>query len=159
MGYYVRALLTEWEPRPLRELIDFSREYGHELRPERPEETPLDDPEWRVADLLGPQSSAPIEVEVNLDDGKPDGMVREELREFRDEIEDAEAEADALRTVREHLDRTAAIVAVRVPASDADDGMDAAHAVLAYYGQRDGVLFQADAEGFYDREELIVETG
>ena len=144
MGYYVRALLTDWEPRPLRDLIEFSREYGCELRPERPDEAPLDEPEWRAADLIGPQATVPIEVEVNLDDGRPDGMVREEVREFREELEDAEGTPDALTKVREHLDRTIAIVAVRV---------------LAYYAQREGVLFQADAEGFYEGEQLIVETG
>ncbi len=35
-------------------------------------------------------------------------------------------------------------------------GLEAAWAVLDYYAQRDGVLFHADAEGFYEGEELIL---
>jgi hypothetical protein len=31
--------------------------------------------------------------------------------------------------------------------------------VLAYYAQRSAVLFQADGEGFYDGEKLVLETG
>jgi hypothetical protein len=58
--------------------------------------------------------------------------------------------------VSSHLDRTQAIVAVRVLASDFERGLEAAWAVLDYYAQRDGVLFQADGEGFYEGEELIV---
>ncbi len=59
--------------------------------------------------------------------------------------------------VSAHLDRTQAIVAVRVLASDSDRGMEAAKVVLDYYAQRDGVLFQADADGFYEGEERILE--
>ena len=42
------------------------------------------------ADLLGPDAAAPIEVEVALDDGTADCLVREELAEFREELEDAD---------------------------------------------------------------------
>lgn len=159
VGYYVRALLERWEDLPLSDLIAFSREYGHELRPERPGETPVDDPAWRQADLLGPKSSAPIEVEVALDDGTADCLLRGELEEFREELEDSEGSRRARRMVAKHLDRTQAIVGVRVLASDSDNGLQDAWAVLAYYAQRSGVLFQADGEGFYKGEKLVVETG
>jgi hypothetical protein len=158
MGYYVRALLTEWHERPLRELIDHSRAYGHELRPERPDETPLDDPSWRDADLLGPGAQSPIEVEVAVDDGAPDGMVPSEVQELGDELEEADGPPEAIARVRDHLSRTKAIVAVRILASDSDLGAESAAAVLHYYAQREGVLFQADDDGFYDGDELIVRT-
>jgi hypothetical protein len=156
----MRVLLEDWDDRPLSELVAFSQEYGYELRlgPERPD-TSLDDPSWREADLMGPDSTAPIELEVSLDDGSPDCLVREEADELREYLEDSDSDADAKRKVAEHLDRTRAIVAVRVLASDPDNGLATAHAVLAYYAQRPGVMFQADAEGFYEGEELIVETG
>lgn len=159
VGYYMRALLEEWEDRPLSDLLAFSREYGHELQVERPAETPVDDPVWREADLLGPSGDAPIEVEVALDDGTDDCLVREELEEFREELEDADGSRRARRKVAKHLDRTRAIVGVRVLASDSDAGMESAWAVLAYYAQRSAVLFQADGEGFYDGEKLVLETG
>jgi hypothetical protein len=158
VGYYMRALLEEWEERPLSDLIAFSREYGQELRPERPAETPVDDPAWREADLLGPNSTAPIEIEVALDDRTTDCLLREELNEFREELEGSDADPDALRIVATHLERTRAIVAVRVLASDSGNGLPAAWAVLAYYARRPGVLFQADGDGFYDGEELVLKT-
>jgi hypothetical protein len=159
MGYYMRVLLEEWDERPLSDLISFSRDYGELLRPARPDATPVDNPGWREADLLGPSSTAPIELEVALDDGTADCLVREELGELREELDDSDSDAGAKRRVAEHLDRTSAIVAVRVLASDTDNGLAAAHPVLAYYAQRQRVMFQADAEGFYEGEELIVETG
>jgi hypothetical protein len=155
MGYYIRVLLTEWEDRPLSELVAHSRKYGHELRPD----APLDDPAWRQADVYGPESTSPIELEVALDDGTPDCLLRAELDEFREELEDREGEPEAVAKVNAHLDRTQAIVAVRVLASDPEFGVEAAWAVLDYYAQPDGVLFQADGEGFYEGEDLILATG
>lgn len=155
MGYYLRVLLTEWEERPLSDLVAFSREYGHELRPG----APLDDPAWRGADVYGPRTASPIELEVALDGGTPDCLLRAELDEFRAELEDSDGDPEVVAKIRSHLDRTRAIVAVRVLASDSERDIEAAHAVLAYYAQRDGVLFQADTEGFYEGEERILETG
>jgi hypothetical protein len=148
----MRALLTEWEERPLSDLVAYSREFGHELRPD----APLDDPGWREADVCGPDTTSPIELEVALDDGTPDCLLRGELDEFRGELEDCEGDPEAVAKVSAHLDRTQAIVAVRVLASDYDRGLQAAWVVLDYYARRDGVLFQADAEGFYEGEKLIV---
>ena len=153
MGYYMRALLTEWEDRPLGDLVAHSRTYGHELRPD----APLDDPGWREADVYGSEAESPIELDVSLDDGTPDCLLRGELEEFREALEDCEGDPEAVAKVRAHLDRTQAIVGVRVLASDSERGLQAAWAVLDYYAQRDGVLFQADAEGFYEGEQLIVE--
>jgi hypothetical protein len=159
VAYYLRVLLEEWDERPLGDLIAFTRDSGETLRPDRLDTTSVDNPGWRAAELLGPNSTAPIEVEVALDDGTPDCLVREELGELREFLEDSGSDAGAKRRVAEHLDRTRAIVAVRVLASDTDNGRTSAHAVLAYYAQRPGVMFHADAEGFYEGEELIVETG
>lgn len=157
----MRVLLEEREERPLAELLSFSRGHGCELEQgtERPGAPSSEDPAWRAVDLLGPKSTVPIKVEVALDDGSPDCLAREEVEELREELEDSGSPADAKRRVAEHLDRTRAIVAVRVLASDTDNGLAAAHTVLAYYAERPGVLFQADAEGFHEGEELIVETG
>jgi hypothetical protein len=153
MGYYMRALLTEWDDRPLSALVAHSREYGHELRPD----APLDDPGWRGADVYGPDTTSPIELEVALDDGSPDCLLRAELDEFREELEGCEGDPEAVAKVSAHLDRTQAIVAERVLASDSERGLEAAWAVLDYYAQREGVLFQADADGFYEGEKRILE--
>ena len=156
MSYYVRALLTEWEPQPLDELLEHARQRGCELRPER-SDTATDDAGWAEVDLRGPGSTSPVTVEIALDDGDPHGLVREEVKEFHDELHDAEASQEAIEKVRDHLTQTRAIVAVRLPASDAEAAADAAEMVLDYYAQRPGVLFQMDADGFYDGDERIVE--
>ncbi|HEX5782383.1 MAG TPA: hypothetical protein VFX80_10695 [Solirubrobacteraceae bacterium] len=151
MGYYMRVLLEDWEERPLSELLAHSRAYGHELRTDAPQ----DDADWRDAELYGPEAVVPIEVDVNVGDD----MVREELDELREELEDCDADTKAVAKVHAHLDRTRAIVAVRPLASEGERGLKSAWAVLDYYAQRDGVLFHADAEGFYDGPDLIVATG
>lgn len=159
MAYYMRALLREWKPRPLDELVAFSEEYGYPLRVRTVAEAPPRDPDSIEAELVGLNGSEPVAVEVALDEGMPDCLLREEVEEFRAELDDAVASADAKRKVRDHLDGTRAIVAVRVPASDSEEGLAAANTVLAYFKQRPGVMVQADGEGFYVGDDLIVETG
>jgi hypothetical protein len=57
------------------------------------------------------------------------------------------------------LDRTEAIVAVSVPASDWDSALTAANRVIAYYAARPGAMVQADADGFYEGKRLVLATG
>ena len=52
VGYYLRALVQHWEERPLSDLLAFCREYGHELRPEHPAQTPIDDPAFHEREKL-----------------------------------------------------------------------------------------------------------
>ena len=53
-------------------------------------------------------------------------MLRGELEEFREELEDCDGEPEAVAKVRAHLARTQAIVGVRVLASDSERGLQAA---------------------------------
>lgn len=120
MAHYIRVLLTEWENMPLGDLVSHGRKYGHELRPD----APLDDPEWREADVYGHESTSPIELEVALDDGTPDCLLRVELDEFREELEDSDGRVGRARLLR--------------PAG------------------RGACSSQAEGEGFYEGEELIL---
>jgi hypothetical protein len=158
MAYYLRALLAEWERHPLADLVAFSEQEGWPLRPDETNATPLDDPDWREATLLGPDSTAPIEVEVALDDGSPQCLLRAELQEFREQVKDAGASLRVRKKAIAHLGQVKAVVAVRVPASDWDNALNAANTVISFYADRPGALVQADGEGFYDGRRLILAT-
>ena len=110
-------------------------------------------------ELLGPGAETPLEVEVALPDSGPDSMLEAEIEEFRDVLEEAEGDPASIAQVREHLANTRAIVAIRLPASQGGRASEAARVVLSYYGQRSGVLFQMDADGFYDSDRRIVAVG
>jgi hypothetical protein len=84
--------------------------------------------------------------------------LREELEEFREQVEDAGAPPRVRKKVIAHLNQIKAIVAVRVPASDWDNALNAASIVISYYADRPAALVQADGEGFYDGRRLILAT-
>lgn len=159
MSLFLRALLPEPDERPLRELLAFCSDRGHDLRAELGSGPAPDAVDWREAVLLAPGGDAMVELDVSVDDGAPDSLLVEELDEFRDLLEDADAPGGAVQRVSGHLDRTQAIVAVRVLASGGDEALQVARTVLDFYAGRPDVLLQVDGEGFFAGEELLVETG
>ena len=146
MAYYIRVLLPDWEPRPLSDLLAHSADHGCTLRPESEDDTRHDDADWDGARLLCPRSTTPVQVEITLERGTGESLLREELDEFREELEDAEGTEENRRRVAGHLDRTTAIVAARPLPADDDTALGAAKSVIAYYARRPGVLTQADAD-------------
>jgi hypothetical protein len=85
------------------------------------------------------------------------GFAREEIEEFFDALDELSDSSEKTR-VESHLRATKAIVALRLPVADMDDdGYDAANAFLSYFVEHRGGLVQADGEGFYDADELLVE--
>jgi hypothetical protein len=80
----------------------------------------------------------------------------EEIDEFVEALEDV-PESSAKKHVVNHLGRTTTVVALRLSNDIDDDGYEMAGLYFAYLVDRAGALIQADGEGFYDGEELILE--
>ena len=152
MGFYARALLRDPHEFGLRGLVDFAAQEGLEVRVEPA--SVLDDATWSNAELWAAGAEVPVEVDVSRR-SNPDSLLHEEIEEFMDELDDADERiAGGVAKVRDHLAACHAIVAVRVLASDAR-GAEVGNCVLDWYAQRDGVLFQVDADGFYDGDRLL----
>jgi hypothetical protein len=99
-----------------------------------------------------------VEIDISRRDD-PESLLHDEIAEFDDELTDAdELSPGAIERVRRHLAASNSIVAVRVLASDQEHGPAIGTCVLGWYAQRDDVLFQVDAEGFYDGDTLLVAT-
>jgi hypothetical protein len=154
VGFHARALLRNSHAFGLRGLVDFAANEGVIFRVEPP--SAVDDRGWRAAELWAPGADVPVEIDVSRRDD-PASLLHDEIVEFADELEDAdERVAGGTARVREHLAATRAVVAVRVLASDQREGSAIGNCVLDWYAQRDDVLFQVDAQGFYDGDELLV---
>jgi hypothetical protein len=154
VGFYARALLRNSHAFGLRGLVDFAASEGVTFRVEPA--SAVDDGGWREAELWAPGAAVPVEIDVSRRD-EPASLLDDEITEFSDELEDADERVPgAAARIREHLAATRAVVAVRVLASDGHTGPAIGNCVLDWYAQRDDVLFQVDAQGFYDGDELLV---
>jgi hypothetical protein len=160
---YLRALCTGDPPPTLRELLADveARGTAFALDPAGPP-VALDDPAWREATLLHGQPAVPFPVELNRAGDPPEDdeeldLVGSEIEELLEELEDAPANA-ARRKVEAHLRATRFIVAVQILSSFDDASFAALGDLVRSLMERHGALIQADGEGFYEGDRVIVRT-
>lgn len=160
MGYYIRAFCTLGEPPPLRPVLAFSAERGAHLVLDSDVSKPaLDDGSWDQVGIVYKENKAPILLEVNRDDGSDESLMREEIEEFIELLQDAPKNRNR-RRVEKHMRNTRFIVVAQLPAFDIDeDGFTALGHVMKYFVDNNGAMIQADGEGFYDDRKVIVELG
>ena len=159
MGYYVRAFCASGDPPPLRQVLDYALDKGSpvQLDPEVSASDP-DDPNWEQAGLLYKDGKLPILLEVNRNDSE-DSLAREEIDEFLEFLEDAPRNGNR-KKVEDHLRATRFVVAAQLPTGDIDDdGYDANGWIMRFFLERNDGMIQADGEGFYEGDRLIVELG
>jgi hypothetical protein len=155
VSYYLRVFCTSSDAVPLRDLFDWAASNGVELGLDPVSaDTALDEVAWTSVAISYAPGRAPLIAELDRDEE----LVAEETEEFVDLVEDART-SSAKRQVLDHLRETSMVVAVRLPTSDADDATyDAAWTVLRYFAERRAGLAQADGEGFYEGDRLILAT-
>jgi hypothetical protein len=156
MAYYLRVFCTAGKPPPLRPVLEHAIRRGSKVSLDATvNATSLDDPTWRQVGIAYKRGRQPFLLEVNRDDG-PDSLVRREVDEFLEFVEDAPDDAHR-RRVEDRLRATTFVVAAEVPTSDMDgDGYDALGDVLTYFVDHNGGMIQADGEGFYEGTDIIV---
>jgi hypothetical protein len=156
MGYYVRAFCSAADVPPLGAVLDWVSRQGVAVRV-APEAGDIDlaSPTWEDVPLLYAAGQRPILCSVSRDDGSPQGLFREEVREFEEFLEDAE-DTPARERVLRHLGQSRYVVANQLMGDVNDAGYTASALVLEYFVDHGGGLVQADGEGFYDGETLIV---
>ena len=157
MGYYVRAFCTQGEPPPLRPVLAFSADHGANLALDPSVSKPtLDDGGWEQAGIVYKNHRSPILLEVNRDDSGADSLMREEIEEFMEFLEEAPNDSNR-RLVETHLRKTRFIVTAQLLSDIDEDGYAALGHILTYFVDNNGGMIQADGEGFYEGEEVIVE--
>lgn len=158
MGYYVRAFCTAPEPPTVRTVLDALASWGVVLVPEpdcaRPEV--LECADWNGVRLLYKVGKLPIVVECNRHNGTPHCLAAAEVREFL-ELIGPPGRSKAKQRVIEHLKATCFVMASQLPSSDIDDdGFAANDEFMTYFEDMCGGMVQADGEGFYDNNKLLV---
>jgi len=154
MSYYVRVFCRADESPPLCTVIDY-------VTGDRPQLSIVSDDalnyaDWEGATMTYKANKQPILVECNRNTGEEDCLAAEELAEFVELAEDSE-DSPGKQQVIAHLRATKFIVACRLPTSDIDDdGYEANSQLLNYFVEHCGGMIQADGEGFYREDEVIL---
>jgi hypothetical protein len=154
MGYYVRAFCKAAVTPSLAAIKAWLHERAPDVR--FTEVADLQATDWTEVDLVYKSDRQPIIVECNRD-GDPDSLVREEAAEFSEKIGKPGRSASK-RRVLDHLAATKVIVACRLLSDIDDDGYEANYQFLSYFVAHCDGMIQADGEGFYDGDEIIVEV-
>lgn len=154
MGYYVRAICaSEKMPTP-RDLLEYAQKKRVRLGLEA-DDIDIDSTDWEQLVWIYKDGKLPILMECNKNTSE-DCLFREEIDEFLESI-GKPGFSLAKRRVIGHLKESKYIIACQLPTSDIDDdGYNANKTLLAYFLENHSAIIQADGEGFYEGNKLVV---
>ena len=157
MSYFVRAFCTDSMVPELNKVIQWLQQKGYNISlDQQVVQTDACSPDWNQAAVVYKQGKMPIIVECNKDTGSEDCLMKEEIDEFLEFVGSPGLSLQK-RAVVKHLKKTKYIIACRLPTTDIDDdGYKINNIFLDYFVEHHGGLIQADAEGFYKGNNLIV---
>lgn len=156
MSYYLRAFCTGGAVPTLAALLAWAAERGTALQIDPTSaNSDLRAGEWAEVDLRYASDRQPLRLTLDRDDGSAESLVRAEVAEFLEDVA-ATPESDARLFVTAHLRQTRFIAACRLPADSDETAYRAAVSVLDYFAEHCGGLIQADGEGFYIGDEVIL---
>ena len=154
VGYYLRAFCRNDELPPLGRVFEWAAREGIGL--ELPVSSALiDDPHWRQAEIRYTADKQPFVVDVSTG-SSDDDLLSDEVEEFVELVKDVEDSAEK-QTVLAHLRRSRAVVGVQLLGDIDDDGYNAVATFLRYFVEYSGAMIQADGEGFYEGDRILVE--
>ena len=154
MGYYVRAFCaSEKVPTP-RALLEYAKKKGIPLGLEG-DGVDIDNTNWEQLAWVYKDGKLPILMECNRDTSE-DCLFREEIEEFIEFIGKPGLSVKKRRIIG-HLKESKYIIACQLPTSDIDDdGYDANGMLLTYFVENHSAIIQADGEGFYEGDKVVV---
>jgi hypothetical protein len=154
MGYYVRAFCaSETVPTP-RTLLEYTKKKGFSLGLEAVG-IDMDNDNWEQLVWVYKDGKLPILMECNRNTSE-DCLFREEIDEFLDFIGKPGISLKKRRVIG-HLKESKYIIACQLPTSDIDDdGHDATGTLLTYFVVNHSAIIQADGEGFYEGNKVVV---
>jgi hypothetical protein len=151
MAYWMRVFCTEGAPPPLEDVFAWTAARGQHLRLREGAEHLPDS--WSHAAIEYRDGKLPFLTEITWVE---DLQGRKEVEEFIELIAET-ADSPERQRALEHLKRTRFILANEIPTSDFDDqGFDAVGEFMRFFVDRNGGMIQADGEGFYEGDQLVV---
>lgn len=156
MGYYVRAFCKGTCVPKINDVLEWLNNRGFSISIDDEEKGKLDSSDWKQISLYYKKGKLPIVAECNRDDGTEECLVREEVNEFSESIGKPGLSLNKRRVLK-HLANTNFTIACQLMTSDIDDdGYEANGEFLKYFIEHCDGMIQADGEGFYSGNEIIV---
>ncbi|KNY25529.1 hypothetical protein [Pseudobacteroides cellulosolvens] len=159
MGYYVRAFCTSDRVPTIKEIFDWAASQGYKLGvSDNFKDIDMKSNNWERVDILYKAGKLPILSEINRDEGTDNCLMREEIEEFKERLSEVRGLLNIKKKkVETHLANTRYIVANELPISNIDDdGYNANYIFLKYFVVHCGGMIQANGEGFYEGDKLII---
>lgn len=157
MPYFVRAFCTESDVPTLSQVFQYAKNHGVSLAPDETHgPTDVSSPDWSEAEISYKPDKSPLVVECNRDDGTDDSLAQGEAQEFVELIGSPGLSLTKRRVIK-HLKATKFIISSQLLGDIDDDGYNANGIFLSYFLDHCGGMIQADGEGFYDGDKLILE--
>lgn len=159
MSYFVRAFCKADTKPTVKQILDHINglDLGFiastNLNPEE-----LESNQWTDFELRYKIGKLPLLVECNKITDE-NGLAKDEIHEFIDEIGTPGIFAIKKKKVIRHLQETNYIIANQLPTSDIDDdGFNANGEFLKYFVDNYQGMIYADGEGYYEGTTLILES-
>jgi hypothetical protein len=153
LGYYLRAFCKSEVP-PLRRVLEWVANEGVVLELDGGSEL-LDDENWREAEIRYDEGKQPLVVDVSRASSN-DELLSDEVEEFVEFLEDVD-DSPEKQKVLEQLRESRAVVGAQLLGDIDDAGYSAIGVLLSFFVEHCGAMIQADGEGFYDGDRLLVE--
>jgi hypothetical protein len=153
MGYYLRAFCVR-QPPAITEVLTGLRDQNMDFKLQEGDvNRGRGEAGLRQYAVQYRAGRLPILVDVGQ---RTDPEIQEEIDEFVDLVKDEPPSLER-RRVEDHLTASQFVVAMQVASEEMDDtSLEAAGALLSAYVQRCEGLVQADGEGFYDGDALLL---
>lgn len=156
MAFIARVFCTDGELPSLAEVFAWTARHGYALALDPGSaDAPPDAPGWVVAGVLYAPGRRPFLVDAKRDTGRFAALFHDEVTEFTERVERLPPSAGRDRVLA-HLARTRCVIANEY-LSDADEAtLSAGGALLDYFVARHGGMVQADGEGFWQGDALLL---
>jgi hypothetical protein len=149
VSYFLRAFCRSAELPSPQEAVAFAASRGVNLR------IADDEAGWPQFVIAGGADDRPLLVVEASSAGDPDSLFEDEIEEFLDLLDDAPT-STAARSVVDRLRQSRSIVALQIIGAEDEEAVAAASPLLTFFAERCDGQIQADGEGFYDGDKLIV---
>ena len=156
MGYYTRVFCSSKEKPKINGILESLKAKGFKVRVNL-DKSALNDTNWTSFELTYAEGKSPLLIEIN-EKGKSDGIAEEEIEEFLEFIGKPKLYELKKKKVLNHLKQTEFIICIQLPTTDFIDlGYDVNGDLMEYIAEEFSGIVQADGEGFYEKNKLIVE--
>ncbi len=158
MPYYVRAFCTSNDIPTLSTIFQYASSKGIDLYvDEQHGLVDVNSSDWSQVEISYKKGKSPLVVECNRYDGTQECLARVEPLEFIEKIGSPGFSLTKRRVIK-HLKNTQFIISSQLLNDINDDGYNANGTFLTYFVEHCGGMIQADNEGFYDGETLILKV-